>query len=444
MKTMISLAVLVAVGPGAGRADDWPQWMGPGRDSIWKEEGVAKKFPEGGPKIAWRVPVNWGYGGPAVAHGKVYLMDYLIESGKVVNNPGKAIALKGKERTLCLDAKTGEMAWQHVAAIDYELSYPGGPRCTPTVADGKVYALGGMGHLTCLDAKTGKLVWERDLPKKYGAAVSIWGHSGHPLVHGDTVYSLAGGEGSVVVALDKDTGEEKWKALTANEPGYAPPTLIKHAGVEQLLIWTPKNLHALNPINGKEYWSKPLAPDYNMSIMAPQKSGDKLYAAGIGYKGFLLKLHDDKPGADVLWRGTPKTGLYCATSTPVIVDGIMYGDDIRSSSLVAVDLKDGTRLWTTREPTVGGEDDGSHVNNGTVFLVYHEGNKLFYLFNERGDLIIAELTPGGYREISRAHILEPTNEAFGREVVWTMPAFADQAAFVRNDKELVRVELSGE
>jgi hypothetical protein len=91
---------------------------------------------------------------------------------------------------------------------------------------------------------------------------------------------------------------------------------------------------------------------------------------------------------------------------------------------------------------VGGEDDGSQVNHGTVFLVYHEGNKLFYLFSESGDLIIAELSRDGYKEISRAHLLDPTNEAFGRKVVWSAPAFADRAVFVRNDKEIVRVNLS--
>ncbi len=426
---------------GTVLAENWPQWLGPARNSVWKEEGVVKKFPKGGPKIAWRVPVQWGYGGPAVADGKVYVMDYVIAKGKVVNNPGKAIPLKGKERTLCFDAGTGKKLWEHAAEVDYELSYPGGPRATPTVTDGKVYALGGMGNLTCLDAANGKVTWSKDLPKTYKADVPIWGHSGHPLVHGDTVYCLAGGEGSVVVALDKETGAEKWKAITANEPGYAPPTLIRHAGVEQLLIWTPKNLHVLNPATGAEYWSKSIQPNYNMSIMAPQKSGNKLYVGGIGYKGALMKLSDDKPGAEILWRGTPKTGVYCATSTPVILGDVIYGNDIRTSSLMAVDLEDGKRLWETRIPTLGDNKEG-RVNNGTVFLVYHEGNKLFYLFNESGDLLIAELNPRGYKEIGRAHILEPTNEAYGREVVWSMPAFALRSAFVRNDKELVRVDLA--
>jgi outer membrane protein assembly factor BamB len=178
-----------------------------------------------------------------------------------------------------------------------------------------------------------------------------------------------------------------------------------------------------------------------MSIMAPLKSGNKVYAAGIGYKGVALKLHDNQPGADVLWRGTPKTGVYCATSTPIILDDVIYGNDIRTSSLMAVDLNDGKRLWETREPTIG-DNKEDRVNNGTVFPVYHEGNKLFYLFNERGDLIIAALNRAGYQEIGRASILEPTNEAFGRKVVWTMPAFALKSAFVRNDKELVRVDLA--
>lgn len=406
---------------------------------------MARQFPEDGPKIIWRVPVNLGYGGPAVADGKVYLMDYVRESGEIINNPGRAIPLKGKERTLCFELKTGKQLWAAEAEVDYNLSYPAGPRCTPTVADGKVYALGAMGHLTCYDATTGEKIWSHNLPEKYGAEIPIWGYSSQPLVDDGKVFTLAGGEGSVAIALDAKTGDEVWTALSAPEPGYAPPAMMTTAGTKQLLIFTPTHLNSLDPKDGRVFWKVSIKPDYNMSIMAPQVSKDRVYVSGIGSKAVLVDVNDrpggGAPTASALWRPLPKHGVYCANSTPVIVEDTIYGNDIRTNSLMAVDMKDGKRLWETRKPTVG-EDAQGRLNHGTVFLAYHPGNELFYLFNEQGDLIIAKLDREGYEEVGRAHIVEPTNEAFGREVVWSAPAFAAKSAFVRNDKELVRVDLS--
>jgi hypothetical protein len=66
------------------------------------------------------------------------------------------------------------------------------------------------------------------------------------------------------------------------------------------------------------------------------------------------------------------------------------------------------------------------------------------LFSETGDLIIARLTAEKYEEVSRAHLLDPTNEAFGRAVVWTHPAFANRSIYARNDKELICVSLAKE
>jgi hypothetical protein len=166
-----------------------------------------------------------------------------------------------------------------------------------------------------------------------------------------------------------------------------------------------------------------------------------MYASGIGRIGAMIGLDPEKPGAKFLWKGKPKTAIYCCNSTPLIVDGVLYGSDIRSNSLIAASLDDGERFWETMEPTLAKEHrtGGSH---GTAFLTYHEGNKQFWIFGEMGDLILAELSKEGYRELGRQHLLEPTNEAFGRPVVWTAPAFAGKSVYVRNDKELVKVDLS--
>src|SRR5262245_55910276 len=92
---------------------DWPQWMGPGRDDVWSETGIIEKFSEGGLQFLWRKPINGGFAGPAVANGKVFVTDYLKSSGDAKPDPGKRNDLTGKERVLCLDAKTGNELWKH-------------------------------------------------------------------------------------------------------------------------------------------------------------------------------------------------------------------------------------------------------------------------------------------------------------------------------------------
>lgn len=418
-------------------AEDWPQWMGPTRDGIWSETGIVDKFPESGLPVKWRVPIHGGYAGPAVAGGRVFVTDYLREEGEAQNDPGKKIELQGRERVLCLDAKSGDELWKHEYPCAYKISYPAGPRATPTVDGDRVYALGAEGNLFCLKIENGDVIWSKDLKDEYETMAPHWGFSGHPLVDGNKLICLVGGKGSVVVAFDKLTGKELWKALSASEEaGYCPPSIIEAGGVRQLLEWTPEAVYSLNPETGEEYWSQPLKPDYGMSIMMPRKSGDYLFASGIGEVGALFKLNPNKPAASVEWKGTPKNAVYCANMTPIVDNGTMYGVDCKGGQLRAVDFDTGKRLWETFAPTTGKERGG----HGTAFLV--KNGKKYFIFSETGDLILAKLSPKKYDEVSRFHVLEPTGECFGRKVVWSHPAFADKCCFARNDEEIVCVSLA--
>src|SRR5438128_8419982 len=114
-------------------ADDWPQWLGPNRDAVWAETGIVDRLPPGGPKVLWRAPVAGGYAGPAVANGKVYLTDFVKSAGDDKPNPLQRNELQGQERVLCFDAAGGKRLWSHEYNCPYKLSYPAGPRCTPTV-----------------------------------------------------------------------------------------------------------------------------------------------------------------------------------------------------------------------------------------------------------------------------------------------------------------------
>jgi outer membrane protein assembly factor BamB len=420
-------------------ADDWPQWLGPKRDSVWRERGIVARFPEEGLEVKWRAPVELGYAGPAVAGGRVFLMDYVLKAGEIRNNPTARDQLEGTERVLCFDAESGKLLWKHEYARGYAISFGGGPRCTPTVDGDRVYALGAEGNLWCLDVQSGRVLWSKDFVKDYGAETPLWGVAAHPLVDGDKLFCVVGGEGSAAVAFDKHTGRELWRALSADQQGYCPPTTIEHAGTRQLIVWHGDAINGLNPQSGDVYWSVPLKPSYGMAIAAPRMLGSQLFASGYGNAAVLLNLSETQPAVDIVWRGEPKNAVYSSNVTPFLLDGTIYGCDISTSALMAVRIEDGERLWQTLEPTIGADQRGRY---GTAFLVRHEDR--FFLFNEAGELILARLSPERYEELDRAKVLEPTNQAFGRSVVWSHPAFAARSLFARNDRELVRVSLAAE
>jgi outer membrane protein assembly factor BamB len=421
---------------GVAWGDDWPQWLGPERDGVWRETGVLQKFPEGGPKIRWRTPVAVGYAGPAVAGGKVFVTDHVLASGsQYPKNQFQPVELPGKERVLCLNEADGKELWKHEYDCPYKLSYPYGPRTTPVVKDGSVYTLGAEGHLFCLDLNTGKPRWSHDFKKEYGAKTPLWGFSAHPLLDGPRLVCMVGGEGSIVVAFDKDSGKELWRALSASQPGYCPPMIYEAGGRRQLVVWDAENLSGLDPETGKVYWSQPAKTYMAMSIATPRKQGDELFTtAAMGFS-MMVRLDPAKPTAEVLWQGDKKTGLSSVFSTPFFEDGYVYGSS-GAGELVCIKADTGTKVWGTFAP-----NHGKKLDCGDAFLV--KNGDRFFLATEQGDLIIAKLSPKGYEEISRAHILEPTSPGMaGRIVVWSHPAFANRCAYMRNDKEIVCVSLA--
>lgn len=422
-------------------AADWPQWMGSNRDDDWTETGIIESFPDSGLKFLWRKPIGGGFAGPAVAGGKVYVTDYVLSSGDAKPVPTKRNDLQGQERVLCLDAKTSEEIWKHEYDCNYAISYPAGPRCTPTVESGKVFTLGAMGDLFCLDAATGSVIWSKNLPQTYNAPLPLWGYAGHPLVYKNLLICTAGGESSAVVALDKDIGKEVWKALSTPEIGYSPPTLIEAGGVTQLLIFHGKSLNSLNPDTGSLYWSEPIATSFSMAIMAPRKSGDFLFAGGHNGRSLGLKLDSATPSVTEVWRGSRTTGLAPVSGTPFVEDGVAYGID-GNGVFRAMRVCTGERLWGTSRPVNGRDGEQRGANEGATFVT-RNGDR-FFIFGENGDLVIARLSPERYEEVSRTKLLDPVGVGLGRNVVWSHPAYADKCVFARNDKEIVCAALAAE
>jgi outer membrane protein assembly factor BamB len=442
---MLRLGTALLLTASIACADDWPQWMGPTRDDHWKETGILQKFPKGGPKKLWSTPIHGGYSGPAVVNGKVYVTDYEGKEDKPKNSPIGPSKREGKERVLCLDAATGKEIWKHEYDCSYNVSYASGPRCTPTVSEGKVYSLGAMGDLQVLDAEKGTPIWSKDFKKDYNAKTPMWGFTGHPLIYKDTVICLVGGD-SLLAAFDKNTGKEVWKAMSTPGPGragYCPPTLIDAGGTKQIVVWQPLKVVSVNADDGKSLWDVELKSYSDMSIMGPRQSGDYLFVGGIGFYCVCLKLDKSKPAVEEVWRGNQmkKNGVYPVNMTPIIDDGVIYAVD-QPGVLRGVKLETGERLWWTNTPVTGQPDEKEEkrVNSGTAFLV--KNGDRYFIFSETGHLIIAKLSPKGYEEIDRAKLLDTTNEAFGRDVVWSHPAFANKCVFARNDKEIVCYSLA--
>ncbi len=413
-------------------ADDWPQWMGPQRNNVWRAEGLLDKFPSTGPKTVWSAPIAGGYAGPAVVGNRVWVTDYVTSADVRVPNFQRA-EFTGVERVHCLDAKTGDSLWVHEYPVTYGLSYPAGPRCTPSVSEGLVYTLGAEGHLLCLDGEQGTVIWSKELKKEYHTKSALWGYASHPLIDGDNLLCVVGGAGSHVVAFDKSSGKEVWRAQTASEQGYSPPTIFTIGKSRQLVLLKPDGVSAVNPSNGEEYWSVPYEATNGSIIMSPIRFGNYIYAAGYSNKNLLVQLSDDGREAEVVWQDTRKQGVSPVNVQPFLDEDILYGFD-QSGWLYAVELPSGKRLWEASP--VAKRPAGCE----TAFLV-KQGNR-FWMFNENGELVVARLSRQGYEEIDRAKVIAPTNVAFGRDVVWCMPAFAGQRMYVRNDERLICVDLS--
>ena len=411
---------------------DWNQWLGPQRDSVWRETGIITEIPEDGLKVLWRAPIAGGFSGPAVAGDHVYVTDYLLKEGDQTFDPGRRSKLKGTERVHCFNAKTGEAVWTHEHECDYNISYALGPRTTPAVDGDRVYTLGAEGHFFCLNAKNGDVIWKKDFKAEYNIEEApIWGYAAHPLVHGELVYCMVGGEGSVAVAFNKNTGEEVWRALSSASIGYCPPTMINAGGVDQLIIWHAESVNGLDPETGEEYWSVPIKPAYEMSIIAPIKHGDYLLMTALQGASVLLKLDSEKPAVSEVWRGK---GLQPDHNPPIVFENHIYGVDVKGH-MRCIDLVSGERIWESLATC----PNGRPANSATGFIVKNEDH--WYITTEQGELIIAKMNPEGFEEVGRAKMVEPTATNWGRKIVWSHPAFAGKCVFARNDNEIVCISL---
>lgn len=472
----LSLA-LVLLMANMTKAEDWPKWLGERGDSVWNEAETISKFPELDEMVKWRAPVKAGYTGPSVAEGRVYLMDRdqreATDDEKAAWEAEKEAARKaaeeagkprpmmftpffGNERILCLDEKTGKEIWSHDYECKYQISYHLGPRTTPTVDGNHVYTLGAMGKLICFKAADGEIVWQKDLMKEYDCKPPVWGYSAHLVVDGEKLICLVGGKDAGVVAFNKNDGSEIWKALDTQEICYAPPVFHQSGDVRQMLVWYDVAIASLNPETGEVHWScefpkinddNPIVRRPSVVIATPRIVDDTLYVSDAYSGSLMLKLKPNAEGFEEMWSTTPgdmsqREFISTLMTAPIVKDGYIYGINANKGEMRCLDAKTGETKWETRKPSVG-DLEGANLDRGVLFATSFivENNDKFFIFNDQGYLIIAKLSPEGYEELDRLQVIEPTDHARGRDVVWSHPAFANGCMFVRNDKEMVCIDL---
>ena len=429
------LTLLVVAGAATLSAEDWPEFRGEGRLGVWRETGILERFPEGGLEVRWRTPLHHGYSGPAVADGRVFVIDF--ERGR---------GLEGIERLLALDENTGEILWETSWEANYAgVSWDEGPRATPTVDGDRVYAVGASGIMTAASVDTGAVLWRTRFQEDWGSEIPQWGFAGSPIVDGDRVITQVGGTPDAkVVAFHRETGDEVWRALSSVEAGagVAQPTIIDAGGVRQLIIWHPLAVSALNPETGEVYWEQPFEVDYNMTVATPVHRGSDLFVTTFYNGPMMLGLNNDRPAAEMVWRGSSNSeiltdGLHAVIGTPIIDGDYIYGFG-SYGQLRCLVAATGERVWETQDAT------SERARWASAFMVQHEDR--VFINNDRGDLIIARLTPEGYEELDRTPLIAPTSRPGNRReltyVNWSHPAYANRHISARNDEEIISASLA--
>ena len=399
--TALATALALSTASFAAHADDWPQWRGAERRGVWHEDGILERFPEDGLRFVWRAPIGPGYGGPAVAEGRVFATDF-------ERLPGN----RGRERLVVLEETTGKQLWEHSWETDLAglmPAYSNGPRATPTVDGDRVYVLGSAGYLAAVAVEDGRVLWQVDLVADYEAPVQPWGFVGAPLADGQQIITLVGAEpDAMVVAFDRDSG-------------------------------------------GDVYWQFPYEVEYGQTIATPIQQGNQLLVSSASHGSTLIEVAaadgvsgSSKPQARIVWQGKSSSkedvdGLHAFNSTPAFDGDTIYGIG-GLGALRAIDRATGKEVWATFGPS---ED----ARIATAFLV-RNGDR-YFISNDRGELMIARLSRDGYHEIDRTKLIEPTTRSMRvrRELgklLWVHPAYANGHIVHRNDQEIVRASLVAE
>jgi outer membrane protein assembly factor BamB len=404
----IGIAFVLAVVIGAARADDWPQFLGPTRNGMSTEKGLAASWPRDGPPIVWHRDVGEGYSAPAIAGDRLILV-HRVGDEEVVE---------------CLNAATGKPQWKFAYATTYVdmLGKGNGPRATPTIARKSVITLGAEGMLHAIDLEKGTKIWSRPLLKDYKVPRSFFGVGSSPLVEGELVLVNVGAKKAGIVAFNLADGHEVWKA-TDDGASYASP-VVATIGKERLAVFfTQYGVQLLDPKSGGVRYRHPWRARYPESVNAatPLVIGDQLFFSACYETGALLvKLRADGDPEEA-WTGEDVMDNHY--NTAIYHDGYLYGihgRQERGPSFRCVELKTKKIAWEKER-------------FGCAAMIYADGRLV--ALTEAGDLVVVEATPTAYRELARARVFEagPCRAQI---------ALANGRLYARDRKKLICFKLS--
>ncbi|OFW00573.1 MAG: hypothetical protein A3I61_07755 [Acidobacteria bacterium RIFCSPLOWO2_02_FULL_68_18] len=398
------LALLLSTGARLV-AEDWPQFLGPARDGVYRGPALAESWGSQGPRVVWRKGVGAGFAGPVIVQGRVILF-HRVGSEEVVES---------------LDARTGAAQWRYAYPTSYrdDFGFDEGPRAVPVVAGGVVFTFGAEGQLHAIDLAKGTRIWSEDTKGRFKVPKGFFGAAGSPLVEDGRVLVNVGGPGAGVVAFDAKSGKVLWTA-TSDQASYSSPAGATIGGRRLAIFLTRAGLGGLDPATGALLFQRPWRARIAASVNAatPLVIGDLVFvSAEYGPGAGVLRLQGST--LSELWTSNDVLTNHYATS--VHHAGNLYGFHGRQEfgqSFRAVDLRTGTVRWSEERFLAG-----------TVTLA---GDRLVIL-RERGELVIAPASPEGFRPLARAQILSGVVRAY--------PAIADGFLFARSENTLVCLDL---
>ena len=385
---------------------DWPQWMGPNRDAVSQETGLLKEWPADGPQQVWMTDkVGFGYAGPAIADGKVFVLGSLNE----VTN------------LLALSESTGKLLWSTPIGPDYKNGWGDGPRSTPTVDGDKVYAMTGSGTLICCQVEGGKEVWRASM-QELGGGIPTWGYAESPLVDGDQVIATPGGDQGAMAAFNKLTGKLLWQTADVKEGAqYSSVIKAKVGDSTQYIQLLQKTAFGVSPSDGEVLWQYPW-PGQVAVIPTPLYRDNKVYlSSGYGVGCDLIELGDDGLPADSPYSDRNKKVMKSKHDGLVLVGDYVYG------------YSDGGG-WTCQEFATGNRVWSEKGKLGKGSIGYADG--MLYLLDERsGEVVLIDATPDGWQEHGRFTLSPQTEFRNPKGGIWCHPVIANGKLYLR-DQEL--------
>jgi outer membrane protein assembly factor BamB len=406
MRHLLFGSAVIALAAGLqGAAYDWPQFLGPERNGIYRGPELVETWGASGPRVVWRKQVGQGLSGPVVAQGHVILFH------RVAN----------REVVEAFDPRTGASQWQYGYPTSYrdDFGFDEGPRAVPVVADGVVYTFGAEGQLHAIDLAKGTRIWSEDTMRRFEVPKGFFGAAGSPLVENGKVLANIGGRNAGIVAFDAKTGKVLW-AMTNDGASYSSAIGATIAGRRSAIFLTRNSLLGLDPATGsvqfQRSWRARQAASVN--VATPVVVGDLIFVSAEYGPGAAVMRVDGSKLTD-LWASDDVMSNHYATS--IYHDGYLYGYHGRQEfnpSFRAVEFRTGKVRWS--------ED---RFRGGSVMLA---GSRLL-IIRETGELILANASPDAFQPLARAQVLPATVRAY--------PALADGLLYVRNDNTLVCLDL---